>query len=374
MIEPFFDVQAQPDAPAFLALPSPANPRVLLPLGPRKLMRAAWQIHNTAAPLNRMLRRLLLAGAPLLPLLRSRRVYPTAAFRQLLADLQNALPEVNFSRVSVYVGTPGSANQKLTLQLMDEAGAIRGYLKLAEQNTPAAAYLQNEMQAVAFLSQRSLSGLGFPAQSRLLPLGKYLALYQEAVFEGASPCGYRLNRPLLRGALALADATQNTAGLPEFYRAKAAELDTLDLPAPLQELLQRSLQRLAEHAVPTVALHGDFVPYNLKIKAGELIAIDWEFFRERGLPLHDLLTYVVRGDLFIRKKTPLNSIKQVLSDKNKRHYFENYLKQLNINRILLKDLIVVVLVENLYLLKSLHKVDREYQLFIEPLYFLVNHK
>jgi acetone carboxylase gamma subunit len=83
---------------------------------------------------------------------------------------------------------------------------------------------------------------------------------------------------------------------------------------------------------------------------------------------------VVRGDLFIRKKTPLNSIKQVLSDKNKRHYFENYLKQLNINRILLKDLIVVVLVENLYLLKSLHKVDREYQLFIEPLYFLVNHK
>lgn len=366
MIFSFFVSQEQPDTQIYLALPSPANPRVILPLGSRRLIRAAWQVHNTAAPLNRLLRFIALALSPLLSLLRSRRVYPTAIFRNLLKDLQSALPQVPFSQISLYVGTFGSANQKLTLQLMDDDGTIFGYLKLAGQKSPAAAYLQNEMRAMAFLSKQELSGLGFPVQSRLLPLGNYLALYQEAVFTGAKTCGYRLTPQLLQGALELARATQNSKGLSEFYKTKKAELKALNLPVSLRDLLQQSLQRLAEQAVPTVAVHGDFVPYNLKIRDGKLIAIDWEFFRERGLPLHDLLGFVFQGNIYIFKKKPKEFVQKILNRKSDdQKILLKYIKHMNIREDLLLDLFGLYLSEML----TLHKTLKPYEPLENQPYF-----
>jgi hypothetical protein len=48
-------------------------------------------------------------------------------------------------------------------------------------------------------------------------------------------------------------------------------------------------------AIPTVSCHGDFRPANIVLKKGKLVVLDWDNMRRSGMPLLDLLEFILRS-------------------------------------------------------------------------------
>ncbi|MFA6216180.1 MAG: phosphotransferase [Candidatus Omnitrophota bacterium] len=47
-------------------------------------------------------------------------------------------------------------------------------------------------------------------------------------------------------------------------------------------------------AIPLVSCHGDFRPANIVLKKGKVVVLDWDNMRRSGLPLLDLLEFILR--------------------------------------------------------------------------------
>ncbi len=321
---------------------------MILPLSGRAAFVNGFRIHNTASPLNRLLRRVLTGLPGLHVLFPSRVVFPTAEWTDLLADIRRELAEVPFREVSVYVGTAGSANRKLTVQLMDEQHRICGFVKIAG-NSVAAGYLQNEYKALQTLGVFSFSRLEIPRRVKIFSQGNRTVLYQENIFDGGRPCPYAIDETILQAALEMAQISPRPESIALFYAEKSRKYRNLAITPPLQNALQSALARLEKHQVPPILIHGDFVPYNIKIKSPHIALIDWEFCRERGFPLHDLFTFVFQGGVYIFRKKPRTLLDELQSPAHPVHAtLKRYLQVLQLEPALLGPLLRVYLAEGLH--------------------------
>ena len=312
-----------------------------------------FRIHNTASPLNRFLRKLFTAGYLFLPLLRSRIVYPTAAFDNLLDNLQQQLPDVLFTNVAVYIGTAGSANQKLTVQLMDTANEVAGFVKIADQST-AITYLETESNALQRFGGLNLPDLAIPRKPHLFHTNDAACLFQENIFDSGTDCGYSIDERIFRAALAISRQTSDTNNLNTYYAIQSEHYRALPLDSGIRQALQGAIDQLAANHVPSVSLHGDFVPYNIKLKPDRIALIDWEYYQERGFPLYDLFTFVYQGGVQILNKQPAALIQDILNPQSTNGTFiRQYLKELSIDPALLKPLLMLCLAEALRMYLSL---------------------
>ena len=76
--------------------------------------------------------------------------------------------------------------------------------------------------------------------------------------------------------------------------------------------------------LPSVWLHGDFAPWNLKHTQNGIQAIDWEDAKEDGLPLQDLIHfYYIQTYLFNEKKN-------LLTQNSAKPFIKNYCSSLKI--------------------------------------------
>jgi len=343
----FFNTAGGSDKP-YIALPNRNHPRVILPLSGKRAFVKGFQIHNTASPLNRLLRKVMIHSRTVLYLWRSRRVYPTTAFHTLLAEIQAHVDIETIRDVSVYIGTPGSANQKITIQLMDGNCDVAGFVKVADNNT-AARYLKNEQNAINKLSGITIETFEYPGDLHLFNVQTYTCLHQENIFENAAACGYTLHDPVYNAALEMAQKSAVTDNLAAFYSEKSQQLNNLTKEPYIQHSLQSALEQLDKQSIHPIFIHGDFVPYNIKLKNDKLALIDWEFFRSRGFPLYDLFTFVFQGGVQILKKEPRVLVDELLTVKgNNGRFIRQYLQQLNIDGSLLKPLLLLYFAEALH--------------------------
>jgi thiamine kinase-like enzyme len=138
--------------------------------------------------------------------------------------------------------------------------------------------------------------------------------------------------------------------LQEFYETKKADVRRTLLEPNLRELIIKNIEVLRENNIPFVFIHGDYVPYNMKVRNDKLALIDWEYSSESGLPLFDLFTFIYQGGYQIFNKKIEFLIYKILDRSGRNYnYFKKYLEKLNIDVEMISPLFVIYLTESLLL-------------------------
>lgn len=333
----------------YIALPNAEEPRIILPIANRKVFKKGFEIHNTSSPLNRLFKNLSTNFSYLLPYFHSKILYPTQKLYELLEAIKQNINQNEISSISVYVGTKNSANQKLTFQLMDNHYNIIGYVKLADNNL-STSYIKNEFEVFSKIKKYTLVKLIYPQKQKIFSFNKYTLLFLENIFKDSIYVCYEINELLFNASLEIAEKTKTYGNLQEFYGVKKVEMKRLPLEHKLIEWIIKNIEILRENNIPIVFIHGDYVPYNMKVRNDKLALIDWEYSSESGLPLFDLFTFIYQGGYQIFNKRIKRLVDEILDKPGKNYsYFKKYLEKLNINEEMIGPLFIIYLTESLLL-------------------------
>jgi hypothetical protein len=197
---------------------------------------------------------------------------------------------------AISAGTPGPA-RKPTLALLGPDGRPLGVAKLAD-GPVAVRLLQHEagvLRAVA-----ALPG-GASLAPRLLFEGEVAGrhLTVQTVLPGRPAPGR-----LTPGHRRLLDTLGSGQPKPVAAMAPVASLAEriAALPDPWPELAAARAAigpALTDLTLPATIVHGDFAPWNLRSRAGDVVAFDWEYAQLDGLPLADEVHHLLHAGLFL---------------------------------------------------------------------------
>ena len=246
---------------------------------------------------------------------------------------------------SVYVGTAGSRNRKLTFRLMRSDGSSPGIVKLA-MDSEAVPFIQNEYASLGFVNGLNLKEILVPQKYNTGVWQENKLIYQDNVFSGCYNTGNKLCNKIVSASAELALRTLETESTASKLNEIKAGIKALIKDGLLQSDFERFINSLEEKNIPLVFIHGDFVPYNIKLNDAGLILIDWEFAR-KGFPLSDLFHFIIQGGYQVKSLPAEKLLKLILHNKNNKEYFDTYLSALNLS----PDLLIPLL--KLYLLDAL---------------------
>ncbi len=263
----------------YAMLPSGDAPRLLLPLGPSNVTLQGTQIFTPYAFRARIAKGLLAASLRL--------GWSNWLSDRLLVTVPDRLPleslvsEVTGVSKPVFAFWLGTANKywKLTVQVMQADGEILGYVKLplSQEATDRVRYEATVLQRLGSLATLR------PYIPRVLYasewMGKYL-LFQSAV-EG-QPGLTKLSevheqflqmlRPLCPTQKGAHDLVEEVACR---WRNSESLLDT-EWRVFGERALNRAGRELAGAMIPCGIAHGDFAPWNTRMRDGHLFVFDWE--------------------------------------------------------------------------------------------------
>ncbi len=248
------------------ALPSWDNPRLLFPaesLSERWQRSAFYPAFKTRGRLYRMALRAKVALVPQARKIQDDGEWP---FRDFLAD---TLPTA--VSATVLVGTPGPA-QKITIQFRDKTGKILGYGKFAEKAN-ARIRVRKEWEILNALPP----GVA-PRAVQLGEVGDGEMLVVEPVDGEAVRPELPPDSQIVQFAESLLRSDSHRIDEHPWVieaRGQAAGLDLLLEPLKVRDW-------------PTAIRHGDFAPWNLRRRGGEVVAFDWEYGSLNGFPFLDL--------------------------------------------------------------------------------------
>jgi hypothetical protein len=173
-------------------------------------------------------------------------------------------------------------NRKPTLQLLDAAGEMLGYVKVGWSKLTSE-LVRNEAAALRDRAARPLPDLEVP---RVLAAGRWRDL--ELVATSPLPTGVRRHGAPLRpppvavtGRLAGMDAQRRLplTSSPYWSRVRRrveAAAGEPEIGTTLERSARRIERRCGDMRLAFGGWHGDWVPWNLAWRAGRLFAWDWE--------------------------------------------------------------------------------------------------
>ncbi len=201
--------------------------------------------------------------------------------------LAEGLATADELRLALSAGAPEPArNRKASAALLKLDGSIVGFAKLAGSPL-ATTLLQREAAVLSALAHKPAMAGAVP---RLLTAGEANGRYylvQSPVAGRAAPA--RLTDAHQTFLINLQDGQPRPAVETEFVRSLLPRLRQLGGEATaLVPAVERVMAALDGCLVPSTIVHGDFAPWNLRIrKGGGLAAFDWEYGRVDGLPAVD---------------------------------------------------------------------------------------
>lgn len=205
--------------------------------------------------------------------------------------------------IAVAAGVPGR-NQKIIVRALDRRGQARAILKLGFSERTDDAVTR---EAAALTRVDELLEDRAP---RLLAEGRRAGrtwLAQE-VIEGkhAGDEFTPLHADLLAELAAETRSEMTMTELP-FFQDSLRNLCRLDPdvdPDWHQEYstLCEALEGASDgSALPTTFAHGDFTPWNLRLKRGRIRAFDWEYFSKRAPALYDVFHFHVQTGVLVKR-------------------------------------------------------------------------
>jgi len=283
----------------YLVLPNENNPRIIVPLKNYNLSVSGLRVHNTASSKNRFIKTLLPLGYLFLKNTNLGTVYNgTNELEDLIHVAKRAINTYDICDLSVYVGTRKSRNRKLTFLLLDEDGNGLGILKYPIEKQ-AALFIENEYSALKSLINRQFSSLIFPSKPKIFDFEGDKVLYEENIFNNTRQLINELNKLIVDASVELALKT-GYKKIHSYFDETLNELDNIKEVNSFRERYESISDELSNLGFPPVAVHGDFVLYNMQSDSKRLHLIDLEYFRE-GLPLFDLFHFVFQGKYQIER-------------------------------------------------------------------------
>ena len=272
-------IQQQPPSRAFAVVPSPGNPRWLLPLDATKSAISGLDLCTVYAQRARLLKNLLRLS------IRARcsklLLNQIDVSRESLAALEVLVDEtlgVKSPAFAISIPTPGR-NCKATIQIMSRDGKIIGFLKVPLTDE-AARRTRHEASTLRRLA-------GFPALRPCVPEvlfaevwnGTYVLL-QTPVAGRPAGCRFssrhrRFLRELHAPARSVRSGEDLIAETDGRWRELAAVADGAWVDAG-KRALDQAAEQLATAVVPCGLSHGDFAPWNLRVDGDSLRVFDWE--------------------------------------------------------------------------------------------------
>lgn len=306
---------------AWAAVPSPASPRLLVPLGSRRTMARVVRRQLTGRrPRTRVVRQLLTLAAATgvlrLPAFRVGVVggdgHPVGV-EEVLGDVLGR----DDLALTLPVGPP-RANRKPVLQVTDLEGRVLAFAKVGDQALTRA-LVRREAGALAALEQHDLPDVLAP---RLLGLREWdgnAVLVQEAL---DIPTDRLTGEAAQHRLLAVVrDVAGTAAGAPVAWldhpyravlEARITELENTrggDAVAGLRAHLDALPPRLP---LGVAAWHGDLNPGNVALLDGPCLVWDWERYETGVVPGLDLLHHELHGAITVHGVTPREAASALL--------------------------------------------------------------
>lgn len=194
-------------------------------------------------------------------------------------------------RVAISACCPERGCSKLSLAILSSSGEVLAFAKSGTDGT-GRRLVTHEAEVLQALAARGRLDGRVP---RVLFAGEvdgsFVLVQSVLPGEAARAAIARKQRnflALLRGGpLRAASET----GFVRAIRVRAAALP--DRHQHVRDVVDDLLPRLARLRVPATIVHGDFVPWNVRIQNGVASAFDWEYAHLDGLPLIDECNYML---------------------------------------------------------------------------------
>jgi len=253
---------------------------------------------------------------------------------------------------ALFTGTPG-ALRKPTLQVMDHAGSILGYAKIAAE-PKLEQLLKNEAEILKLLQKSGFRAAEVPrikACERIHDHTRFLLV--STTKKPFSPGPMKLSEGHLEFLVELFNVfrTESIIGDSPFIHDLYRRFTQIkgQLSSPWKQLLKLAFNEISKinaDTIPFGIAHRDFTPWNTYRAGNKLTVFDWEFARKNWPPLIDLLHFIIQQGVVVKKQTPERLLAGILAP----HHHEGalilaYLQQIGIPRKLLPRLIIFYLVD-----------------------------
>lgn len=199
--------------------------------------------------------------------------------------------------LSISTGTPGGL-RKPTVGVFDVSGSLRAIAKIS-RNMPPQALIQNEAKILRRLASVPDLTARIPKLLLEKEVGEDLVILQ-SVLPGRRPIAgiTEAHKDFLNG---LSSGVAVPASQLEPFVSLPTEINstTGQLHDHLVRVWNSVNEVFADLILTATIVHGDFAPWNLRIKQGLISAFDWEYGYEIGLPLLDEIHHVIQTGYLI---------------------------------------------------------------------------
>lgn len=253
------------------------------------------------------------------------------------------------SVLSFLTGTPGS-HRKVTLQVMDQRGGISGYAKVVSGHGNTE-YIENERDILSYLSSFSFKSFKIPSVKLYKQEGEASFLYQTGqIYKNAGPLDIRHIKALAEIYLKTRTCIKlsETDTFNNIIKSNPCDI-LLEAGFDSVESVKIAIGRLIENGsdfVDACTVHGDFVTWNVRnMPGGNIYIFDWEFGSKKGLPLLDLLHYIIQRELLAKGR---NSA-YIMNIVYKKHWrlIEKYMLETNIKKENFEFYFMIYILHNL---------------------------
>lgn len=349
----------------FAVLPSKNEPRWIIPLKNRNLIISSLAIYQPSLMRAKIFKQLAILAASLgfLKFFVKSKIY----FRKTGKEVKKIF---NRDRLhyAIFTGSEGS-HRKITIQAMDEEGAILGYIKVSH-NEEIDSILENEAQVLDGLLRLDVRNGLFPRVifwgsingTNVLVLDSHksfdskfssmlsnihIDFLTELFQKTSSVKKYKESFFALNLKRRLETLKSKVFGNHEIERNWGFNMDKL------KQGYNRALDFVKEEIdnieLPFGMSHRDFTPWNTFFHNGKLYVFDWEYARKDYPPLIDLFHFIVQDGILVRHLKPEGLLKRI-----SRNYklIEKYCDSVDIDKNLLNSLFLCYLLDiNLFYLE-----------------------
>lgn len=195
-----------------------------------------------------------------------------------------------------FTGTD-SPHRKLAVQIMDQKGRIKGFVKLT-RNSQVTPLLMHEATTLERLQEADLQRAHIPQVLFAGKLGESTLLVTDTLKTAGTRTTTRFTKEHRAFFQELASKTTEPSQPASEVAAKfAIRIEALrpNLNQAWRQRLDMALTALAAHddlQLPMGFSHGDFTPWNTFLVKGRLYVFDWEYAQESTPPSNDFIHFL----------------------------------------------------------------------------------
>ena len=193
------------------------------------------------------------------------------------------LPGINKDVLPViYVGTPGRQQKAVATLVSRQLGST-----VAVSKIPLGVQARESLHREA-LMLKHLDGVGIKSVPSHIASDEGMGWSVQSVVDGVA-CSGRLTNWHVKFLIDLRTGSTTDLGIIKKKIAEGARLHSAKFTNEQKSIITAAIQQVPDSLnLPSVIVHGDFSPWNIKCTGFGIRVFDWEDARKNGIPLWDL--------------------------------------------------------------------------------------